>query len=45
MKSVELSERIDVKMLPTFESEFPRIKNHSAVYFKEKIYIFGGYNG
>lgn len=42
---MELSERIEVTMLPTFDSEFPRIKNHSAVFYKDKIYIFGGYNG
>ncbi|KAL4463847.1 hypothetical protein ABPG74_005784 [Tetrahymena malaccensis] len=41
----EQNRKTNVKMLTTFETECPSIKNHSAIYYKERIYIFGGYNG
>jgi hypothetical protein len=34
-----------VKTVSVKNNECPNIKNHSAVYYNRKIYLFGGYDG
>lgn len=34
-----------IKVIANFSNECPQIKNHSAVYYKKMLFLFGGYDG
>lgn len=36
---------MQIKLVPFKNHECPNIKNHSAIYYKGHIYLFGGYDG